>query len=124
MIQIPKKLLLADQDGRQYIRYDHKKFLLFVEILKFDNPREASSYWDKLAGWHQVSEKVMLATPVSFDNKKFILVASEIFFKTEATDKLYTNMQHRVNRLASWYFYTYLLPESKEEIPPILPPKF
>lgn len=119
MIDTPHKLHLTDITGNQYIRYELKKAVLFVQIFEKETPEEAARLWTDLAGWHQVKEKTFLASRTEFKNRHFLFVVTNIGLKTEVPEKYFRALTFRMDKLADWYKYTYLIPLSKGQ-PPII----
>lgn len=114
MIDNPHKIVLTSPEGRQFIRYKHKKAEVFIEVLEFDAPEILRHKHEQLKEWHEENNLPFLTGTKSFDDKHYLLVAVDVIYIQPRTKKIDETLYHRVKKLADWFMYNHLLPESKQ----------
>lgn len=116
MINLPYKIVLTSPDGRQFVRYKHKRAEVFLEVFQFEDENIFKHKNQQLEKYFSGKNEPYLAAALYFDAKAYLFVAIDVFYYNQY-DQLQTakKLLYSIKRLADWYKYTHLIPQAKAE---------
>ena len=109
---VPPKTLLTTPDGRQFIYFRNTKVTLWIEVINFLSKSEAMQYIFSATNAFNAENKQCRTADFQFGKTSWcVLILLEDQNHTNQTGEQYENtLSNRIKRLASWYLYTYLVP--------------
>ncbi len=123
MVNNPYKIVLTSPDGRQFIRYKHRKADLFIEVFEFDGIELLNHKVENMEKAFTEAGVPYVDAETEFNNRYYLLVVLDILpHKIEPTQEGADRLFHPMRRLADWYKYTYLIPRAKGTLSTPKPP--
>lgn len=108
--QIKKKLFLTDPNGKHFIRYEHKRFKLFIAILDFDAPVFMQQYIDAIISDNSNGKEDLITAKTELNGKYYLLHAIDHEIMDDNRERAFKKIAFTMRRLADSYRYAFLIP--------------
>lgn len=115
MISLPPKMLLTTPDGQQFIWFRNTKLSLWIEVSNFQTKSEAMKYIFQATTEFNARNMRLRYSDFSFGKSAWcVLIVLEVENLSGMSVEQYNKtLENRLDRLASWYKFTYLIPGEK-----------